>query len=120
MFTPFGKKLREIRMEHNEILKDMADRLGVSSSFLSAVEVGKKNVPEGWCSLIGEMYQLDKIETQNLLNLAEESAKNIKIDLRNSSENKRRAATVFARTFEDMSETQAKQIIDLMKNNCGQ
>lgn len=39
MVTAFGKFLRILR----EILKDMAEKLNVTSSFLSAVENGKKN-----------------------------------------------------------------------------
>ena len=33
MVTEFGKVLRKIRIDHGEILKQMADRLNVSSSF---------------------------------------------------------------------------------------
>ncbi len=46
MLTEFGKAIRKIRLDKGEILKDMAKRLGISSAFLSAVENGRKNVPE--------------------------------------------------------------------------
>ena len=42
MLTSIGRFLRKLRIDHGEILKDMADALGVSSAFLSAVENGKK------------------------------------------------------------------------------
>lgn len=48
MLTSVGRFLRTLRIDHGEILKDMADVLGVSSAFLSAVENGKKKMPEGW------------------------------------------------------------------------
>ena len=44
MITELGKHLRKIRIDHGEILKNMADKLGVTSSFLSAVEIGKRNM----------------------------------------------------------------------------
>ena len=37
MLTKFGKELRKIRIEHDEILKDMADKLNVTAAYLSAV-----------------------------------------------------------------------------------
>ena len=42
MITAFGKFLRILRMDNGEILKTMAEKLEVTSSFLSAVENGKK------------------------------------------------------------------------------
>lgn len=42
MITPIGKFLRKLRIDTGEILKDMAEKLHVSPSFLSAVENGKK------------------------------------------------------------------------------
>ena len=48
MLSEFGKFCRKLRMEKNELLIDMAQKLEVKSSFLSAVEVGKKSIPEKW------------------------------------------------------------------------
>lgn len=47
MVYELHKYLREIRIEHGELLKDMADRLGMRSSELSAIEHGKKPIPKG-------------------------------------------------------------------------
>ena len=43
MITPFGKYLRKLRIDHDEKLKDMAAKLGVTGSYLSAVEIGKRD-----------------------------------------------------------------------------
>lgn len=48
MLTDLGRLLRKIRIDHGEILKDMANRFGVTASYLSAVENGKRAVPEAW------------------------------------------------------------------------
>ena len=42
MLTRFGKRLRTLRIEENQRLKDMADKLGVTAAYLSAVENGKR------------------------------------------------------------------------------
>ena len=43
MTTNFGKFCRKLRIDNDELLYDMAAKLGVSSAFLSKVENGKKN-----------------------------------------------------------------------------
>lgn len=43
--TPFGARLRALRAERGVALKDMADALGVSSAYLSALEHGKRGRP---------------------------------------------------------------------------
>ena len=45
--TPFGDRMRKLRTERGITLKDMAEALGVSSAYLSALEHGKRGRP-GW------------------------------------------------------------------------
>ena len=45
--TPFGERMRKLRTERGVTLKDMAEALGVSSAYLSALEHGKRGRP-GW------------------------------------------------------------------------
>ena len=42
MITEYGKFLRKLRIDQGQILKTMAEKLGVSAPFLSAVENGKQ------------------------------------------------------------------------------
>ena len=46
MLTEFGKCLRKIRIDKAELLKDMAEKLQVTSAYLSAVEHGKREIPD--------------------------------------------------------------------------
>ena len=45
--TPFGDRMRKLRAERGVTLKDMAEAIGVSSAYLSALEHGKRGRP-GW------------------------------------------------------------------------
>lgn len=45
--TPFGDRMRKLRAERGITLKEMAEALGVSSAYLSALEHGKRGRP-GW------------------------------------------------------------------------
>ena len=43
--TPFGARLRTLRAERGVTLKEMAEALGVSASYLSALEHGRRSAP---------------------------------------------------------------------------
>ncbi len=43
--TPFGSKMRALRAERGVTQKEMADALGVSSAYLSALEHGRRGRP---------------------------------------------------------------------------
>lgn len=43
--TPFGERLRKLRRERCVSQKDMADAIGVSAAYLSALEHGHRGVP---------------------------------------------------------------------------
>ena len=45
--TPFGERMRKLRAERGVTLKQMADDIGVSSAYLSALEHGQRGRP-GW------------------------------------------------------------------------
>lgn len=119
MTTTFGKNLRKIRIDHDEVLKDMAKRLDVSSSFLSAVEVGKKNVPKNWCQLIAQLYNLSDEEFSSLKKSAAESVNTVKMNLYGTENKQRKAALVFARTFDSLSDDDANRIINFMSHKSG-
>lgn len=119
MITRFGKELRKLRIEHDEILKDMSTRLGVSPAFLSAVEVGKKNIPDGWVKKIADIYCLNERQEQILNVAAAESVTSVKIDLISSCNSQREAALLFARDFNSLPKETAQQIIHLLNQRNG-
>ena len=56
--TEFGKFIRKFRLDHNERLFDMAQKLQVSSAFLSSVETGKKSIPQKMLDKIKTVYSM--------------------------------------------------------------
>lgn len=111
MVTQLGIFLRKLRLDSGEIMKDMAKKLGVSSSFLSAVENGKKKMPDSWYDTIVRVYNLNEKEQEDLIKAIEESQKSIEIDLEDLSNEKRRLAFSFARKLENLNEEE----VDKMK-----
>ncbi|MDP9139063.1 MAG: helix-turn-helix domain-containing protein [Pseudomonadota bacterium] len=43
--TPFGEQVRKLRAERGRTLKDMAEGVGVSAAYLSALEHGRRGRP---------------------------------------------------------------------------
>lgn len=54
MLTEFGKLLRIIRINSGDTSKDMAKKLNLSPSYLSAIESGKRNIPADQCLIRSE------------------------------------------------------------------
>lgn len=102
-------------MDRGELLKDMAEKLGVTSSYLSAVEVGKRKVPDSWIDRIASIYALSVGEINQLREAAAQSATQVKINLENASSRERDLAYAFAREFKDLSEDQHKAILRVLQ-----
>ena len=119
MYTKFGEFMRVLSIKHHEIMGDIADMLGVSLPFLSAVENGKRNVPADWVDKIVSHYNLSPEETQELLEAIEQSKTQMKLDLKSSEFFQRTAALQFARSFDNMDEDTAKRIIELLEGKGG-
>ena len=119
MYTKFGEFMRVLRIKHHEIMGDIADMLGVSLPFLSAVENGKRNVPADWVDKIVSHYNLSPEETQELLEAIEQSKTQMKLDLKSSEFFQRTAALQFARSFDNRDEDTAKRIIELLEGKGG-
>ena len=110
MLTKFGKMLRTIRLERDELLRDMADKLGVTVAYLSAVENGKRKVPDEWISRIGDLYGLSDAETAKLQKLAYEERSDLKLDLGGATPGQRELAYSFARRFQNLDSQDIQEI----------
>ena len=115
MLNEFGKTLRKIRIEHQELLKDMAEKLGVSSAYLSAVETGKRRIPHGWVARIVELYSLDPQQRELIQQAADNSVSDITISLNGASSVKRDAVLSFARALDGLSDEELTRIMSTMK-----
>ncbi len=81
MLTSVGRFLRKTRIDEGEILRDMAKKLGVSSAFLSAVENGKKKLPEAWLPKLEELYSLTPEQITQLKDAIVESSDTIELNI---------------------------------------
>ncbi|GHC74457.1 helix-turn-helix domain-containing protein [Limoniibacter endophyticus] len=79
--TPFGERLRELRARHGVTQREMAQAIGVTPAYLSALEHGKRGKPS-WTLLQKIMGYFNVIwdDAEALFELAEQSHPRIKID----------------------------------------
>lgn len=119
MPNEFGRILRKIRIDCGEILKDMAIKLNVSSAYLSAMEVGKRIVPKKIIDELIRLYSLDDETAVKLSIAAEDNEKTIQIRIDATTPEKRNAALVFARNFDNMDSAIAEKIVKLMQEKKG-
>ncbi|MBR6366039.1 MAG: helix-turn-helix transcriptional regulator [Lachnospiraceae bacterium] len=114
-YTKFGEIMRVLRIQHHEVMGDIANLLGVSTPFLSAVENGKKNVPNEWFDILSDHYSLTDEQVAEMRNAAENSRNQIKIPLSKSVSYQREVALQFARSFDGIDEETAEKIMLLLK-----
>ena len=81
--TELGKALRKIRVENDEPMRSMAEKLGFSTSFLSAVELGQKALadPIVFLNKVAELYSLDNTERTELDEAAARSLYSVPLPL---------------------------------------
>ena len=110
MTTAIGKELRKLRIDRDERLMDMANRLGKSPSFISAVEVGKKSPPTGFEDLVVSTYGLAADVADALRRSADMSRKAFVLEPNNALA--RDTAGLLARRMNTLSDD---QLLDIQK-----
>jgi len=115
MRTSIGDFLMNLRMSQNQRLKDMAEILGVSSAFLSAVENGKKSMPDFWVKKVQTEYNLTDEQVDEMKNAALESQSTIALNMKDATSLNRELAVSFARQFDEMDEETSKIILQVLK-----
>jgi len=111
MLTEFGKILRKLRIDRQELLRDMAKKLGVSSAYLSAVETGKRKIPADWCQKIVSLYKLPHGIAQELMWAYDLSAQEVRIPLLYASTLKKETAISFAKALDGLDDKTLKKIM---------
>ncbi len=117
MITSLGRFLRKLRIDKGEILKDMADKLNVSVSFLSAVENGKKRMPSAWNTKLCELYQLTPEQKQAFTSTIAETEESLEMDFCGVAVGRRELAVSFARKFSDFDENQMEAIKKILQED---
>ena len=113
--TPFGERLRALREERGLQLKDMAVALGVSSTYLSALEHGRRSRPN-WSFVQRVIHYFNIIwdEADELQRLAELSDPQISLKTSGLSSKATELANRLARDIGELSDEDLSRLLDVL------
>ena len=114
--TPFGIRLRQLRAARAIKLKDMADALGVSGAYLSALEHGRRGRPTH-AMVVAICAQLNIIwdEADELMRLARLSHPRITVDTAGLSAEATELANLLAERIRKLAPERVEKLLDLLK-----
>lgn len=104
MISKFGLYIRKIREQKNDSLRQMAIKLGISAAFLSAMEVGRKQIPLEYVEKIKDIYNLTEEQEVELENSIYETNERVPIELAAMNEAQKDVSLMFARKIKTADE----------------
>jgi transcriptional regulator with XRE-family HTH domain len=110
--TPFGKAVRKLRVEKDLRLFDLARLISRSTAFLSAVETGRKPIPDGFVVEIARALDLSAKEIRELDASKNKTRKEVRVE--KLSADNRELVAVLARRL-DLNEIPEATIQELRK-----
>ena len=115
--TPFGVKLRQLRAERGIALKDMAEALGVSAAYLSALEHGRRGRPTH-AMVVAICAQLNIIwdEADELLRLARLSHPRITVDTAGLSPRATELANLLAERIRRLPPEKVERVLEILRS----
>jgi transcriptional regulator with XRE-family HTH domain len=115
--TPFGVRLRQLRAERGLGMKKMAEALGVSAAYLSALEHGRRGRPTH-AMVVAVCAQLNIIwdEADELHRLARLSHPRVTVDTAGLSPAATELANLLAERIRKLPPERVEQLLDLLKS----
>jgi transcriptional regulator with XRE-family HTH domain len=113
--TPFGAKLRAMRKERGVLLKDMAEEIGVTPTYLSALEHGRRGRPN-WVFVQRVIAYFNVIwdEAEDLMRLADLSHPRITIQTAGLSPEATALANRLAKRIGQLDDQTIKDMLVLL------
>lgn len=112
ILTPIGKELRKLRIDQDELLSDMSERLEKSSAFISAVERGAKTPPSGFEDRVIKVYQLVGEAAAAMRRAADRSRNVFKVEAKSALA--RDTAGLMVRRINSLSDDALKSIFEIL------
>lgn len=111
MITELGKEIRKLRIDKDENLSSMSKKLGISVSYLSAIENGVREIPADFVDKLSEIYHLSKERKEELIKAEANSASKISISLHSAIYAQRQLAFTLSRKLNDLSSDECEEIM---------
>lgn len=116
--SEYGKFLKKLRIDRDQQLQTMARNMGISASYLSAIESGNRDIPVDFTEKLIQEYGLSEDDrgTLHKLELATER-KSIQLDVNKDtcSEEQKEIALLFAQKFAKLDSSRIAQIREILE-----
>ncbi|MEM7425155.1 MAG: helix-turn-helix domain-containing protein [Pseudomonadota bacterium] len=113
--TPFGQKMRELRTRHGRTQKHMAESLGVSNAYLSALEHGRRGRPSWYLvQRIMQYFNLIWDEAEEIQRLANLSHPKITIDTSGLSPQATEIANLLSERIAHLDDEQIRRLREIV------
>lgn len=117
MLTDFGRELRKLRVDRGLRLLDLAEKTGVSVPMLSAVETGRRAVPDGFIAKLARALALNQGQVRSLENALAVQNDSVEIPLSmNRHDRSRDLAFAFARNFGNFDQKAIDELLKSIEN----
>ena len=118
--TDIAKFLKKLRIDNEKNLGDMAEDLGLSAAYLSAIENGKRVAPEELKDLLFQKYRLSEEQKLEFARLVAESRNKVEIGLAGIQDKELLpeyvdTAVMFAHDLSQMNRDQLARVKELLQ-----
>lgn len=100
MLTPFGIAVRKLRLDKGMRLLDLARRISRSAAFVSAIETGRKPIPDAYVVMVARAMELTATEIRELRSAADRTKKEVVVEA--LPEDQRELVAAFARKIDEL------------------
>mgnify|MGYP004485707885 CR=1 FL=1 len=114
--TEVGRFLRKLRIDANEVLYNMAQKLGCTSAFISSLELGKRPVPQEFQQKIIKLYSLTPEQQEAFQHAVDQCTRSVTISLEELNNSSKDLALVFARRLKTMEEKEAEKMLEFLQD----
>jgi transcriptional regulator with XRE-family HTH domain len=118
MLTPFGIAVRKLRLDKGMRLLDLARCISRSAAFVSAIETGRKPIPDAYVVMVARAMELTATEIRELRSAADRTKKEVLVE--ELPEDQRELVAAFARKIDELpSDMMAKLKKIVLKSSEG-
>ena len=112
LLTEFGKLVRKYRIDVDVTLREMADELGISAAYLSAIEIGRRPLTDQILDGAVAFFKKRAIDAGQLRDSADRTRR--ELDLTGLAETDRALVAAFARKVPSMAIERRRRIEKLL------
>lgn len=114
--TRFGQFLQILRIQSKDTASTMAKNLGITQSYLSKIEHGKRKIPVDFLPALVNIYQMDSSQQEEMYNAYICSIAERTLQLDSLSNSHKQTAELFMKTLKYCSEQHLIAIRKILEN----